>query len=84
MGSQEWCDTVVEVHPLGVGKACANVGGGESAAMLYRAHCGHFVDGDKSTSLTRTMKVWSQKREVLEAWAREQVGGRLKRCRSCM
>jgi rRNA pseudouridine-1189 N-methylase Emg1 (Nep1/Mra1 family) len=46
--------------------------------------CGHFEHGDKSASLTRTMKVCSQKREELEAWAHEHVGGRLKTGRSCM
>jgi hypothetical protein len=55
-----------------------------SDAMLHRAYWGHFEHGDKSASLRRTMKVCSQEREELEAWARENVGARLKRCRSCM
>jgi hypothetical protein len=45
---------------------------------------GRFEHGDKSANLTRIMKAGSQNREDLEAWAREHVGGRLKRCRSCM
>ena len=45
---------------------------------------GHFEHGDKSANLPRIMKVGSQNREELEAWARERVGVRLKRCRSCM
>jgi len=84
LGSEDWCDTMVEVRPFRVGRACANAGGGEGADMLHRAHCGHFEHGDKSASLTRTMKACSQNREELEAWAREHVGGRLKKCRSCM
>jgi hypothetical protein len=84
LGPQDWSDTTVEVHPFGVGKAYANAGGGEGAAMLHRAHCGHLEHADKCASLTRTMKVCSQKREELEAWAREHVGGKLERCRSCM
>jgi hypothetical protein len=83
-GAQDWSDTTVGVPHFGVGEACANAGGGEGAAMLHRAHCGYFEHGDKSASLTRTMKVCSPNREDLEAWAREHVGGRLKRCRSCM
>jgi hypothetical protein len=55
LGSEDWCDTMVEVGPFRVGKACANAGGGEGADMLHRAHCGHFEHGDKSASLTRTM-----------------------------
>ncbi|HSK84776.1 MAG TPA: hypothetical protein VK902_15460 [Rubrobacter sp.] len=55
-----------------------------SHAMLHRTYCGHFEHGDKSASLTRTMKVCSQTKGELEAWAREHIGGRLKRCRSCM
>jgi hypothetical protein len=55
LGSEDWCDTMVEVRPFRVGKACANAGGGEGADMLHRAHCGHFEHGDKSASLTRTM-----------------------------
>ena len=43
-----------------------------------------FEHGDKSAYLTRIMKACSQNREDLEAWAREHMGGRLKRCRSCM
>jgi hypothetical protein len=53
-------------------------------AMLHRAYCGHFEHGDKSASLTRTMKVCSLEKEELETWAREHLGTRLKRCRSCM
>ena len=45
---------------------------------------GQFEHGDKSANLTRTVKVGSQNREDLEAWELEHVGGRLKRCRSCM
>lgn len=55
-----------------------------SDAMLHQAHCGHFEHGDKSASLTRTMKVCSRNRGELEGWARENVSGGLKRCRSCM
>jgi hypothetical protein len=55
-----------------------------SDAMLHRTYCGHFEHGDKSASLTRTMKVCSQERVELEAWARKHVGDRLKKCRSCM
>jgi hypothetical protein len=84
LGPQDWCDTTVEVHPFGVGKAFANVGGGEGAAMLHRARCGHFEHGDKSASLTRTMKVCSENRSELEAWARQNLTVGLKRCRSCM
>jgi hypothetical protein len=43
----------------------------------------HFEHGDKSARLARAMKACSQNREDLEAWAREHVGGRLKKCRSC-
>ena len=43
-------------------------------AILHRAYRSHFEHGDKSTNLTRTMKVSSQNREDLEAWAREHVG----------
>ena len=53
-------------------------------AMIHRASCGHFEHGDKSASMTRTMKVCSQNKEELEAWRRENIGDRLKRCRSCM
>ena len=42
--------------------------------MLRRAYCGHFEHGDKSASLTRTMKKFSQNREDLEAWLREHMG----------
>ncbi len=55
-----------------------------SNAMLHRADCGHFEHGDQSVSLMRTMKVCSQSKRELEAWARENIRGRLKRCRSCM
>ena len=55
-----------------------------SDAMLHRTYCGHFEHGDKSASLTRTMKVCAESKGELEAWARGNVGGRLKRCRSCM
>ena len=55
-----------------------------SDAMLHRTYCGHFEHGDKSASLTRTMKVCSRSRRELEDWAREYVRGRLKRCRSCL
>jgi hypothetical protein len=50
---------------------------------LRRAYCGHFEHGDKSASLTRTMKIFSQNREELEAWSREHMG-RFERCRNCM
>ena len=53
-------------------------------AMLHQAHCGHFEHGDKSASLTRTMKVCSRNKGALEGWARENVSGGLKQCRSCM
>lgn len=53
-------------------------------AMLHRAYCGHFEHGDKSASLTRTMKVCSSDRQELEAWARENMDKKLKKCRSCM
>lgn len=52
--------------------------------MLHRADCGHFEHGDKTASLTRTMKVCSRKKEDLEKWARENMSRELKRCRSCM
>ena len=52
--------------------------------MLHRADCGHFEHGDKTASLTRTMKVCSLNRAELEGWARESMSQRLKRCRSCM
>jgi hypothetical protein len=55
-----------------------------SVAKLHRAYCGHFEHWVKSASLTRTMKACSLKKEGLEAWAREHLGTRLKRCRSCM
>jgi hypothetical protein len=53
-------------------------------ATLHRAYCGHFEHGDKSASLTRTMKVCSRDKGGLEGWARENLTARLKRCRSCM
>ncbi len=52
-------------------------------AMIHRAYCGHFEHGDKSASLTRTMKVCSRSKSKLEDWARENMRGGLKRCRSC-
>ena len=52
--------------------------------MLHRTFCGHFEHGDKSASLTRTMKVCSESKSELEEWARENIRVRLKRCRSCM
>ena len=52
--------------------------------MLHRTFCGHFEHGDKSASLTRTMKVCSGSKRELEEWARENIRVRLKRCRSCM
>jgi hypothetical protein len=52
--------------------------------MLHRADCGHFEHGDKSASLTRTMKVCSQDKAELEGWAREKMSRGVKRCRSCM
>jgi hypothetical protein len=52
--------------------------------MLRRAYCGHFEHGDKSASLTRTMKICSNNRDDLEGWARENLTAKLKRCRSCM
>jgi hypothetical protein len=55
-----------------------------SDAMLHRAYCGHFEHGEKSASLTRTMKVCSQHKGELEAWARENLRASPKRCRSCM
>jgi hypothetical protein len=55
-----------------------------SDAMLRRAYCGHFEHGDKSASLTRTMKICSNNRDDLEGWARENLTAKLKRCRSCM
>ncbi len=55
-----------------------------SDAMLHRSYCGHFKHGDKSASLTRTMKVCSLDKRELEGWAREYISDRLKRCRSCM
>ena len=55
-----------------------------SDAMLHRTSCGHFEHGDKSASLTRAMKICSPNKEELEWWARENVGGRLRRCRDCM
>jgi hypothetical protein len=38
-----------------------------SDAMLHRTYCGHFEHGDKSASLTRTMKVCSRSKCELEA-----------------
>ncbi len=55
-----------------------------SDGMLHQVDCGHFEHGDKSVSLTRTMKVCSRDRGDLESWARENMGRGLKRCRSCM
>ncbi len=52
--------------------------------MLHLADCGHFEHGDKSASLTRTMKVCSRNKGQLESWARENMSRGLKRCRSCM
>lgn len=53
-------------------------------AMVHQAYCGHFKHGDKSASLTRTMKICSNNRDDLEGWARENLTAKLKRCRSCM
>lgn len=53
-------------------------------AMIHQAYCGHFKHGDKSVSLTRTMKVCSLDKRELEGWARENIESKLKRCRSCM
>lgn len=55
-----------------------------SDAMIHQAYCGHFKHGDKSASLTRTMKVCSNDKGDLEGWARENLMARLKRCKSCM
>jgi hypothetical protein len=52
--------------------------------MLHQADCGHFEHGDKSASLTRTMKACSRNKGELESWARENMSRGLKRCRSCM
>jgi hypothetical protein len=48
-----------------------------SDAMLHRTYCGHFEHGDKSASLTRTMKVCSNNKGDLEGWARENLAARL-------
>jgi hypothetical protein len=53
-------------------------------AMIHHAYCGHFKHGDKSASLTRTMKICSSSRRELDRWARENTGTALKPCRSCM
>lgn len=53
-------------------------------ATIHHAYCGHFKHGDKSASLTRTMKVCSASRRELDAWARENLGTALRTCRSCM
>lgn len=53
-------------------------------AMIHRAYCGHFEHGDKSASLTRTMKVCSPDRRELEGWAHENMDKKLRNCRSCM
>jgi hypothetical protein len=53
-------------------------------AKLHRAYCGHFEHGDKSASLTRTMKVCSNDRGDLAGWARENLTAKLEHCRSCM
>lgn len=53
-------------------------------ATIHHAYCGHFKHGDKSASLTRTMKVCSASRRELDAWARENLGTALRACRSCM
>jgi hypothetical protein len=55
-----------------------------SDAMIHQAGCGHFEFGDESVSLTKTMKVCSASRRVLEAWARENTKAGLRWCRSCM
>lgn len=55
-----------------------------SDAMIHQAGCGHFEHGDKSVSLTKTMKVCSASRREIEAWARENLTAGLRRCRSCM
>ncbi len=55
-----------------------------SDAMIHQAGCGHFEHGDKSVSLTKTMKVCSASRSEIEAWARENTNAGLRRCRSCM
>jgi hypothetical protein len=55
-----------------------------SDAMIHQAYCGHFKHGDKSASLTRTMKVCSSSRRELDRWARENMGAALRPCRSCM
>ncbi len=53
-------------------------------AMIHHSYCGHFKHGDKSASLTRTMKVCSTSRRELDRWGRENMGTALKPCRSCM
>ncbi len=53
-------------------------------ATIHHSYCGHFKHGDKSASLTRTMKVCSLSRRELDRWAREHMGTALKPCRSCM
>lgn len=55
-----------------------------SEATIHHAYCGHFKHGNKSASLTRTMKVCSSSRRELDGWARENVGTLPKPCRSCM
>ena len=55
-----------------------------SDAMLHRTYCGHFEHGDKSVSLTKTMKVCSPSRREIEDWAYDYVRGRLKRRKSCL
>jgi hypothetical protein len=70
LNRQDRCDTTVEIRPFGVGKANANAGGGEGAAMLHWAYCGSFEHGNKGASLTRTMKACSKEKEELEGWAR--------------
>ncbi len=53
-------------------------------AVIHHAYCGHFKHGDKSASLTRTMKVCSSSRRELDRWARENMAMTLRTCRSCM
>ncbi len=55
-----------------------------NVAMIHHGYCGHFKHGDKSASLTRTMKICSSSRRELDRWARENMGIALKPCRSCI